>query len=130
MSDSNKHVSSETITFHYLKAPDFRTLFAHGASVGGTTRGEVVLTPYIERVPIPTQTVHELSDVTEEGGVKRGKVGDQVSQVSRDGIIREMDVSVILPLAVAEEIGRLLLAKAEEVRQAGADDESGQSGGE
>jgi len=128
MSDSNKLPSPETITFHYLKNPAFRTLFAHGASVGGTTRGEVVLTPYIERVPIPTQAVHELSDVTEEGGVMRVKVGNQLSQVGREGIIREMDVSIILPPAIAEEVGRLLLAKAKEARQAGADDTSGYSG--
>lgn len=108
--------SPETVTFHYLKSPTFRTLFAHGAAVGGSTRGEVVLTPYIERVPIPTQVVHELSEVTMDGGVTRGKIGDQLSQVSREGIVREMDVSLILPPAVAEEIGRLLIEKAREAR--------------
>lgn len=107
----------ETVTFHYLKSPTFRTILAHGASVGGTTHGEVVLTPFVERIPIPTQAVHELSDITTvQGEVRQGKVGKQVGQVCREGIIRELDVSLVFPPDVAEQIAKLLLEKAEEAR--------------
>ncbi len=116
--ENQKPDAPETIAFHYLKSQAFRTILAHGASVGGTTRGEVVLTPYIERVPIPTQAVHELSEVTVQGDVKRGKVGKQVGQVCREGIIRELDVSLIFRPDVAEQIANLLLEKAKEARDA------------
>lgn len=109
--------SPETVAFHYLKSPDFKTLFAHGAVISGTTRGEVIVTPYVERTPIPTQTIHELVEVSEEEGVKRGKIGKQVDQVARDGIVREFDISLILPAAVAEDIAKLLTEKAQEARK-------------
>lgn len=107
----------ETIMFHYLKGPAFRTLFAHGAVVSGTSRGEVVLTPYVERVPIPTQAEYEFSEVSEKDNVKRGRVGRQVNQVCREGLIRELDISFILPPAIAEQIANLLLEKAREIRE-------------
>lgn len=116
MSDEQAH-TSETVAFHYLKSPAFKTLFAHGAVISGTTRGEVIVTPYVERAPIPTQTIHELIVVSEDGGVKRGKIGRQVDQISRDGVVREFDVSLILPAAVAEDIARLLTEKAQEARK-------------
>ncbi|MCF6285939.1 MAG: hypothetical protein L3K26_12190 [Candidatus Hydrogenedentes bacterium] len=109
--------SPETITFHYLKSPAFRTLFSHGASVGGTPQGDVVLTPYIERMPIPTQAMHDWDNVKTAGEVKRGRVGKQVGQVCREGIVRELDVSVMFSLDVAEQIAKLLLAKVDELRE-------------
>ena len=103
-----------SVTFHYLKTQGFRTTYAHGAAIGQNSRGEVVLSPYIERMPIPTQITHELGSVSVTEKNVQGTVGKVLSQVTREGVVRELDISIVFPPEVALQVARILTDKANE----------------
>jgi hypothetical protein len=92
----------ETISFDYIKGNFFRTARADGAWAGTNGFSDVVLNFYSERTPIPRQTVHFLM----EGHT----LGDEIVErrTSREGMVREVEVSVSMNLDVAKSLKQLL----------------------
>jgi len=91
------------LRFHYLKNGNFRAIHVDGA-VGGilpTGRG-IHLTMYTERSPIPQQIDHVLLD--------DGQLGTEVegSRVSRQGVIRELEIDAFMDLPTAASLRDLL----------------------
>jgi len=80
------------IRFHYIKGQFFRVAHADGVIGGITPQGLIHAAFYSERPAIPQTTEHELSP---------GGLGAQLSQEGKEGLVRELDVDIIMTRAVA-----------------------------
>jgi len=81
---------TDEVIFEYIKSPMFRTAHADGAIGGITPQGYLHLAFYNERPAIPKAIVHKVNS--------NGTLGAMLPErtISRPGIIREMDVDVVL----------------------------------
>ena len=92
------------LTFHYIKGNQFRVIHGDGVQGGLTPKGNAIqMAIFSERLPIPVQTTHLL-----EAG---GKVGAETSREGRKGVVREVEVEVILGVYEAESIAKWLEEK-------------------
>jgi len=96
MSDEAKE--RKRVRFHYLKAPQFMTIHVDGAIGGLTPSGGIHLALYSERAAIPQETEFFIDE--------SGKLGDPVpdGEVTRGGIVREMQCDAILNKATAHRL--------------------------
>lgn len=81
------------VIFEYIKSPLFRVIHSHGAIGGVTPTGNIHFALYSERNAIPRQTVHSRNP--------DGTLGDPIPSqtIQRPGIVREMDVDVVMNVA-------------------------------
>lgn len=84
-----------TLTFHMQKGNLFRVVYCDGVWVSSSTTGGVEFLFYTERPPIPQQVTYSISG---------GGLGEEIKQkrVIKDGMVREIEVGVILPELVLE----------------------------
>lgn len=94
MEDSNGNVPN--IKFHYIKSKDFRVIHGDGAWGGMTPRGYITIGFYSERNPIPQELTHEVN--------ADGQLGPIVQRKTKEGIVREMEVEVIVDLDAAKSL--------------------------
>ena len=96
--------------FHYIKGQQFRTIRADGAIGGVTPTGLIHFSLYSERFAIPREVTHEVND--------DGSLGAQIPEdtVSREGIVRELDVDVFLAAGTAEILSKWLRDRVKEVK--------------
>ncbi len=96
------------LEFHYLKNSNYRTIRIDGAMGGVLPTGNISVTFWSERLPIPRVVVHE---VTTEG-----TLGDPIpeKQEGKQGVIREIEVATVLDPIVALQISQWLKEKAED----------------
>jgi len=111
-SESNNPESSsaqETIAFYYLKTPDYRIVHVDGAIGGVTPQGNIQVSVYAEHAAIPQKAVFH---VTEDGAL-----GDEIvdQRVARDGLIREMSVSLVMTETATREFIEFLNRKLEDL---------------
>ena len=85
------------VAFDYIKSQHFRVIRADGAIGGLTPTGGIHFALYTERHPIPRRLVHQV----DEGGLGAALPNETVS---RDAIVREMDVDVFLTIDVARSL--------------------------
>ena len=98
------------VTFHYIKSNHFRVIHVDGAHGGPVPQVNAIqIALFSERVPIPQQITHSLRD---------HKLGDELSRVGRDGVVREVEAELIVSIDNAETLGKWILAKVEAARQA------------
>ncbi len=98
----------ERIEFHYIKGSAFRVVHADGVWGGPTSRGYITMAFYSERSPIPQSLVHEVTE---------GKLGPEVERVTKKGVVREVDVEVMIDLDLAKSFQRWLTEKIEALEQ-------------
>ena len=94
--------SPSEIAIHFIKGTQFRVVHANGAWFGSDPQGNIHLTFYSERSPIPAKVVVKLNDkgeLTEEDTSKR---------VSKEGIIREMEIDIVMSIGAAQALSQLL----------------------
>lgn len=113
MSDVKDEAASSQIQFHMLKSSGHRVVYVDGVFGGVSPRGVIHMALFSERFPIPQTIVHE---------VVGGKLGTEVERRGREGVVRDVEVSVIMRPDTAVAVARWLLEKAV---AAGADVESG-----
>ncbi len=90
-----------TVDFHYVKSNYFRVVHADGIFGGATPNGDLLMTVWNQRVPIPKKTTHVIGD--------DGSIGQEIDRESRVGIVREVEVGVVFkPDAVKSIIEWLL----------------------
>ena len=99
------------IVFDYIKSPQFRSIHADGAIGGITPNGQLHFVLFNERTAIPRQLVHMLKD--------DGTLGAEIEErrIVREGIVREMDVDVYMPIAAAESLCTWLQEKIAETKK-------------
>lgn len=104
MADEPKTEPESRLAFNYIKSPDYREISAHGAVGGPTPRGEIWLSLFGERYPIPQIVEYTVP----------GKPGDVVSidestaqptnVESRQGVIRHVEVTVYMNVDMAKRL--------------------------
>ena len=82
------------ITFHFIKASDFRVIPATGVWGGVNPNGNITMSFFSERTSVPKKIIHELTS--------EGRLGDEVVREDIEGVVRDVHVSVIIDLAFAE----------------------------
>ena len=102
----------DTLQFTYFKSNLFRVIHADGAIGGLVHRGSIFMNLFSERLPIPQQQAFQLK--------QDGRVGDEINEkrVEREGVIREVEVGVVLQLNTAKALRRWLdkyIKKADEL---------------
>lgn len=92
----------EKVRFHYVKSNYFRTIHADGVFGGATPRGDIAASFFNERRPLPDQTAQKLSP--------EGQLGEEImdERIERDGILRELEVNVVIDLAFAKTLVKWL----------------------
>ena len=90
------------MAIHFVKSSQFRVVHASGVWYGGDAQQNLHLTFFNERNPIPKKLVLLLND---QGMI----VGDDPSErEAKEGIVREMEVDVILSFQAAVELHKTL----------------------
>jgi hypothetical protein len=92
----NSQDDTQLVKFDYIKSNLFRVLTADGATATLTPQGKIFLYLYNERVPIPRQLTYEL--------LPDRTLGKEVSNISREGFVREVEVGILIDTNVAEGI--------------------------
>lgn len=77
-----------SVTFHYEKAALHRVVHVDGAFGGWNPNRHFHMALYSERFPIPKRLTHEV--------LPNGVLGSEISRDVRDGVFREIEVSVIM----------------------------------
>ena len=102
-------MAENLITFHYLKASDYRSIHADGAFGGITPSGEIFCSFYIERPAIPQTIQQELGP--------DGVLGKEVARTQKHGVIREVPCGITMNLRTAEAVSAWLLSRIDEVKK-------------
>jgi hypothetical protein len=89
-----------TIPVYYQRGRHYRTIEAEGAQAGITPRGKVQFTLFSELRPTPEFVLHRVSPT--------GNLGDVLEQVVKEGIVREVEVNVVMDLATTVQFIDLL----------------------
>jgi hypothetical protein len=105
------------VPVHYIKSNSFRVLHADGAFGGVTGHGFVQIGFYSERGPFPTRTELE---VDEDGTVIDERIIER-----RQGLLRELEASVVMDLKTAESVHDWLGDKIDQLRAALGEDGDG-----
>lgn len=84
-----------SIDFYYIKSNSFRVVHGDGVWGGTTPRGYIAINFFSERSPIPQKLTHE---ITPTG------LGDETGREWREGIIREVEVEVLVDLDTAKSL--------------------------
>lgn len=99
-----------SVTFHYIKSNFFRVIHADGAWGGITPRGNLQVSFWNERAPIPKQLTQEI-----DAG---NRLGEEIGRKSRQGIVREVEAEIVMSLECAEVFLEWFDGKVRELRQA------------
>jgi hypothetical protein len=86
------------ISFDFIKSNLFRVIHADGAWGGITPQGKIDLSIYSERVAIPQKVVHAVNPDGSLGGEIR------TERVTRDAIVRELEVEIIMDVSTAQAL--------------------------
>ena len=89
-------LSQDTVDFHYVKSGDFRVVHADGVWGGATFRGYITMSFFSERHPIPRKISREVNS--------GGTLGQEISRDSKEGVVRDVQVEVMMDLAMAKSM--------------------------
>lgn len=97
------------VALDYIKSEYFRVIRADGAIGSLTPNGHIHMTLFSERLAIPRRQVYELVE---------NRLGSLIESetVTRDSIVREMDVDVFLTIDIAKQIQQWLGDRIEEAQ--------------
>lgn len=99
--------------FHFVRSSAFRVVYAEGAFGGVSPKGAIRMAFFNERQPIPDEVVHEAVEAT--GGFA---IGTEIpgSRVGKAGIVRELEVDVVMNVETAVAVHAWLGKKIEELK--------------
>ena len=95
-----------TIKFEYLKSASFRVVHSDGVFGGTTPQGDIFVSFYNERFPLPKSLVNEV----EPDGTLGPEVRSDRVEEGRN-VIRELEVGVHLSVPMAKIVAEWLLKK-------------------
>ncbi len=118
--DAVKPWSPTQVAFDYIKGNAFRVIHADGVIGGPTPSGHIHMAFFSERGPIPQREVRAVN--------RDGTVGDLIAGqlVTRNAIVREIDIDVVMSMQVAESMATWLNAMISDIKKttSGADNKS------
>ncbi len=98
-----------SIKFHYIKGNFFRVVHADGAIGGLTPSRQIFMSLYSERSAIP--------QIIEMAVTADGELGNEIRREGKDGLVRELEIGVMLSAHAAEAIAAVLLQHAKALRE-------------
>lgn len=102
-----------TAIFHYIKSNYFRVVFAEGVIGSPSQSGDGVRISFFNsRTPLPLQ-VHNRLD-------KDGRIGEEISVIGRPGVVREVEVEVVLNIDAAKVVRDWLATRIDEAEKVAA----------
>jgi hypothetical protein len=87
------------LTFKYIFSDDYNPVYVNGAHGGVTPRGELVISFYLERQPLPNSITHEL---TASGTI--GRESGAAPEDLNSSLVRFVSSGVVLNHQTAREI--------------------------
>ncbi len=98
----------EKIRFHYIKGHQFRVAHVDGAVASISPTGDIIVSLFSQRPPIPQLTVQPL--------LENGQLGDEITaeRISKDGLVREVEITVTARPEIVEGLIKLLQEKLEQ----------------
>src|SRR5690242_17148769 len=89
---------AKKISFHYIKSNLFRVVHADGAVGNITPSGDIFFGIYSQRGPIPQIAKVEVLD--------DGELGEEIpsERVTKEGVIREVEVGVTMSTTAAQSL--------------------------
>jgi hypothetical protein len=117
--DPLKGPGEDEVAFDYIKAHDFRVIWADGVVGGLTPHGNVHCALYAEREALPRRQVFKID-------ADNGRLGPEVleKQISRGSVVREMACDLFLSPQAAEDLAHWLLSQVEEFKKITSEDET------
>lgn len=101
----SENMSSNAVKFHLVKGNFFRVIHADGVVGGITPSREIFLSLFNERDAIP--------QLIEQAINADGSLGEEIKRSGKEGIVREIEVGVMLNVKTAKLIADWLLKQAE-----------------
>ena len=104
-----KKDSLPIVRLNYIKCNSFRTVHVDGAFGGTTPQGNIQMSVFSERFPIPRESAQYIN--------LDGTLGEELKEqrVSKSGVIREVEVNLVMDVNRARSIVTWLQAKIKEV---------------
>jgi hypothetical protein len=97
------------IRFDYIKGQLFRSVHVDGIFGGVIPSGRFIrMSVWNERWPIPKQTVHE----RDENGIVKNEIIEE--RISRDAIVREVEIDLVMNVECATQMRDWLSVKLKE----------------
>jgi hypothetical protein len=91
----------DSVKFHYIKSNLFRVIHAEGAIGGLTPSREIFISLFNERAALP--------QIIEYGITPEGKLGTEIRREGKEGLVREMEIGILLTASAAEKLAQYLL---------------------
>lgn len=101
----SENTSPNTIKFHLIKGNLFRVIHADGAIGGLTPNRDVFVSLFSERAAIP-QLIEQTLNAD-------GSLGPEIKRESKDGIVREVEIGIILNARTAKDLSEWLAKQVE-----------------
>ena len=103
-----------SVVLNYIKSNYFRVIHADGAIGGFTPRAQLFVSLFSERAPLPDVTVQ---------AVENGQLGKEIVEQRKgsEGIIRELEVGIVMDLHVAKSLVAWLKERIEIMEQMQSD---------
>lgn len=125
MSDQSSDTDDQThLRFHYIKSNFFRVVYAEGAYGGISPRRQVVFSLYNERQAIPRVSSRRFVRVSE---TDLRPEGEEEIEDTRGGVVREVEVEVVMSLRAALEFHEWLGGKIEQLQSIEGIEDAGAS---
>lgn len=107
--DDSPHVKE--LKFNYIKSNLFRVIHVDGIWAAITPNLDIHVNFCSERYPIPQQTLHKI--------YPDGAIGEEIidARISRDGIVREVEVGAVMDTSTAKSLIELLQELIEQVEK-------------
>jgi hypothetical protein len=100
-----------SVVFNYVKSKYFRVVYATGAFGGITPQGMIHACLYNERTAIPRRVRHTMDS--------EGRLSETFEVIeTREGLVREMEIDLILDLATAKSLRNWLDKKIDQLTAA------------
>ena|SRR5436190_23367808 len=99
--------------FHFVKSNFYRVIHVDGAWGGMSPKGNIQISVFNERTPIPREVTHEM--IAEGDHYSLGKeVASE--RVGKDGVVREVEADLVLSIDTAEGLYHWLGNKLKEIK--------------
>lgn len=108
MGDSQVNINGQTIDIYYKKARNHRTIQADGAWAGITPQLEVQVAFFKDLRPMPDFVTHLITPG--EG------LGAEVSRVEQKGMVREVEVTMVMSADTLESVIKLMQQSLEHLK--------------
>jgi hypothetical protein len=101
----------DKIKFYYIKGHQFRVAHVDGAVASVSPTGDIVASFFSQRPPIPQVTIQPV--------LENGQLGEEIvsERVGKDGLVREVEVTITARPEVVEGLIKLLQEKLEQYKQ-------------